>query len=140
MFCRELVQVLYQARERLQDVRLLFVASSTAEESHEFFSQVWPEARAVADPEKRLYEAFGLSRASWGQILGPRVVLKGILSLFKGHGIGNPVGDPRVLSGFFLLDRDGRIVWERPSANSADIHVVDEIRTQLDTLSSVSRE
>jgi len=134
------VQVLYQARERLQDVSLLFVASSTAEESEAFFSRVWPNAQAIADPEKRLYEAFGLSRASWAQMLGPRVVLKGILSLFRGHGIGHPVGDPRVLSGFFLLDRNGRIVWERPSANSADIHVVDEIRAQLDALSSLSHE
>ncbi len=131
---------MHRNRDRLQDVRIIFVASSTAEDAHVFFSRVWPEARAIADPEKHLYEAFGLERARWSQILGPRVALKGVISLFKGHGIGNPVGDPRVLSGFFLLDREGRIVWGRPSADAADIHVVDEIRERLDTLSLSPRE
>ena len=80
------------------------------DEGARFLEERWPEARAVSDEKKELYGAFGLSRGSLGQLLGPRVFLAGLQSALKGHGIGKPVGDPIQMSGWFLVDRK-KILW-----------------------------
>jgi len=80
------------------------------EESAAFFDERWPEARAVSDPTKELYRAFGLTRGSAGQLLGPRVLWSG-LAAFVRHGAGKPVGDPMMMSGWFLVDGE-RVLWE----------------------------
>ncbi len=82
----------------------------TPEEGEQFFADRWPEARAVSDPDKLLYRAFGLARGSVGQLLGPGVWRAGWRAFRAGHGVGRPVGDPLMMSGWFLV-RDGRVVW-----------------------------
>lgn len=79
-------------------------------EGEEFFAKRWPEARAVSDPHKDLYRAFGLARGSVGQLFGPSVWLSGFKALFKGHGGGRPQGDPLMMSGWFLVT-GGAVVW-----------------------------
>jgi len=95
-------------------------------EGESFLGERWPEARAVSDPEKRLYAGFGLARGSAGQVLGPRVWLAGLKSTLKGHGIGRPVGDPLMLSGWFLVDGDA-VLWEHVHADSGDARRWDEL-------------
>ena len=73
----------------------------TPEEGERFFDKRWPEARAVSDPEKILFDAFGLERGSLGQLIGPRTWLAGFKA--RRHGVGLPKGDPRVLAGAFLV-------------------------------------
>lgn len=73
----------------------------TPEEGEQFLAERWPEARAVSDPDKRLFDAFGLGRGSLRQIVGLRVWGPGLKAVR--HGIGRPVGDPLVLAGSFLV-------------------------------------
>jgi len=82
-------------------------------EADAFFDERWPEARAVSDEGKELYRAFGLTQGSLGQLLGPRVFAAGLRAALRGHGVGRPVGDPRMLSGWFLV-RDRNVVWSHP--------------------------
>jgi hypothetical protein len=89
-----------------------------------FFGERWPEARAVSDESKELYAELGLGRGSVGQLFSPRVVLAGLRA--RRHGVGRPVGDPMMMSGWFLIDR-GRVVWSHVHAHAGEERRYDEL-------------
>ncbi len=90
----------------------------TPEEGERFFDERWPEARAVSDPEKTLFDAFGLERGSLGQLIGPKTWLAGFKA--RRHGVGLPKGDPRVLAGSFLV-RGAEVLESDLATNSASV-------------------
>ena len=96
----------------------LFVYMGTPEQGS-VLTDLWPEVRAIADPEARLYDAFGLSRGGVGQVLAPRVWLRGFQALFRGHLVGKPVGDVWRMPGYFLIEA-GRVTWYYQPHDSAD--------------------
>ncbi|RMF71467.1 MAG: hypothetical protein D6738_13765 [Acidobacteria bacterium] len=91
----------------------------TPEQGDAFFDEHWPAARAVADPEARLYEAFGRRRGGLLDVLGPGVLLRGLGVLARGHGPGRVVGDPQRLGGSFLVDVP-RVIWQHDPESAAD--------------------
>jgi hypothetical protein len=109
---------------------LLIVHMGSPEEGERFFESRWPEARAVSDPEKKLYAAFGLGKGKLSQFLGPAIWGAGLRALLGGHGVGLPVGDPAMMSGHFLI-RDGAIVWSHLHANSGETRRYEEIELAL---------
>ena len=127
MFCREAVTLL---RGRAAPSEVLFVAQGDAEQASAFFSRAWPEARAVCDPDQRLYAAFGLGRGSAGQLLGPAVWAAGLRALRRGARLGRPVGDPRVMSGAFLV-RGEAVLWSHTYAHAGDHPDFDAALAQL---------
>lgn len=74
----------------------------------------------IADPEKRLFEAFRLRQASSGSLLSAGTVVKGLKALAKGHGIGVPQGDVRQLPGVFIIDSNGRIQFSHHASGPED--------------------
>ena len=119
MFCRETVQDVRGASEERTFPPVLFFFQGSVEEGASFFERYWPEARAVSDPEKFFYGAFGIGRGRIGQLLGPRVIAAGFRAAFKGNWIGRPVGDPRVMPGLLLVEND-RIVWRHDFEHAGD--------------------
>ena len=109
---------------------VLFVHMGTPAEGEAFFARRWPEARAVSDPDKVLYAAFGLARGSAGQVLGPRVWGPGLKALLRGFAPGIPVGDPMMLSGLFLV-AEGRIRWSQVDAHSGEERRWSELEAHL---------
>jgi len=85
-----------------------------------FFPERWPAATALADPDKALFGAFGLSRGSLLQLVGPQVWLAGLRAASRGHGVGLPKGDPLVLAGAFRIAA-GRVTWAHYAAHTGDI-------------------
>jgi AhpC/TSA antioxidant enzyme len=73
----------------------------------------------ISDPERKLYEAFELSRGSLAQVAGPRVWWRGLVSLLKGHTPGVPQGDVFQMPGVFLVS-NGRIERAYRHTTSAD--------------------
>ena len=86
----------------------------------------------IADPEKRLFEAFRLKQASAGALLSAKMVFRGVTAMAKGHGIGTPKGDVRQLPGVFIIGTDGRILFSHHASGPAD-HPAPEVL--LDVLS-----
>jgi len=74
----------------------------------------------IADPDKRLFEAFRLKQATAGSLLSAKMVFRGVTAMAKGHGIGVPQGDVRQLPGVFIIDTDGRILFSHHAAGPAD--------------------
>jgi hypothetical protein len=54
-----------------------------------------------SDPEKKLYQTFGLETGSFTQVLGAKSFIRGF-SAFQ-YGIGTPVGDVWQMPGVFII-------------------------------------
>lgn len=120
MFCRESVRDLRQiSAEDPTFPPILFVHLGTPEDGERFFSERFPEARAVADPQHTLHPAFGLEHASFSQLFGPLVWAAGARALSGGTGLGLPVGDPFMMPGVFLV-RGDEIVWQHDFRHAGD--------------------
>jgi hypothetical protein len=63
----------------------------------------------IADPEGKLYDAFGLTRANWGQYINRESILRMLGAWLQGHWAGLPAGDVQRMPGVFLIFR-GEIV------------------------------
>ena len=133
IFCREQVAQLRTHPEW----NVLFVTMGTQEEATEFRASMESPHRFISDPNKRLYEDFGLRRGSFGQMFSPRTFRRGFQATRAGHSVGKPVGDPWQLSGAFLIGQDGRILGEHRSSDASDNLSVDDIGAWLSTVSIV---
>jgi hypothetical protein len=70
----------------------------------EFFANYDAEMFArFSDPEKKLYQTFGLETGSFTQVLGAKSFIRGF-SAFQ-YGIGTPVGDVWQMPGVFLIHK-----------------------------------
>lgn len=98
---------------------VLFVHMGDPRQGDEFFAQYHPDARAVSDPEARLYEAFGLHRGGLRDLFHPALLTCGIRAARKGHTPGKPVGDPWRKPGYFLVQAD-RILRAHRAEHMAD--------------------
>lgn len=98
---------------------ILFVYMGSVVEGEAFFATAWPEARAVSDPTKQLYSAFGLERGSVGQVFGPGVMACSLRAAGKGHVVGKPVGDPWQMPGLFLVQGPD-VLWSHDFAHIGD--------------------
>jgi len=75
----------------------------------------------ISDPDCELYERFGLEKGTWNELMGPKVLYRGIvLGLLKGLGIGAEKGDMMQLPGIFLINR-GRVVKAFRHQTAADM-------------------
>ena len=97
---------------------MAIVHQGTVEEGQAFLTRRWPGAPAISDPERRLYDAFGLGRGSVGQLFGPRVFAAAAGAVRYGVGLARPVGDPFVLAGAFVVDDRGVIHRAEPAAHA----------------------
>ena len=111
MFCRETVRDHRRASEAdAAFPRVIYVHQGTAEQGEAFFEGLWPEAPAIADPDRKLYDAFDLGRGRIGQVFNLRTLMRGVAALLKGNGVGKPVGDTMVMPGLFLVG-ENQILW-----------------------------
>ena len=78
-----------------------------------------------ADPDRELYQAFGLRRGNPRQLFGPRVWKRGLAAAAPswlgggGHGLGALQGDGLQMPGVFLL-HEGRVIGGYRHDTAAD--------------------
>ena len=120
MFCRETIADIRKAAESNPDYpAVLFFFQGSATEGRAFLRRYWPGARAVADPELDLYDAFGVGRASLLEALGPQVLQARGRAKSKGHSNGPRSGDIWRMPGIFAVE-GGEIVWAHAPSHAAD--------------------
>ena len=110
-FCREAVEEVSRKRSLLESggTRLAFVHLGTEEKANSFFTPYGlAHAPRFADPEGKLYEAFGLVRAELRQYLNQESILRMLIAWLNGHFVGLPAGDVERMPGAFLV-KDGEI-------------------------------
>ena len=74
----------------------------------------------VSDPERVAYRAFGLGSATWGELLGPRVLLRYARLMLAGYRPRTSGADVHQLGGDFVLDRARRVVFAHRSTDPTD--------------------
>lgn len=113
--CKEMMDELHNLRPQLEQrgLRLVIVTQGTPEQAAAFCAERAPGATCLADPERRAYSAYGLSRGStWQTLLSPRIWSGNRrLKREKGYSaeVPPPGQDAFVMSGTFVIGRDGRI-------------------------------
>ena len=78
------------------------------------------EIPRIADPRCELYRAFGLGKGGFLELFGPRVWWRGMISVFKGCGVGHLAGDGMQMPGAFVF-HEGEIVSSQPARTAADL-------------------
>jgi hypothetical protein len=120
MFCRETLGDLRVAAETVADFPpVLFFFQGSPTEGRAFLRRYWPDARAVADAEKRFYVAFGVERGSVLQLFGPGVWAAKRRAEGKGHENGEREGDIWMMPGAFLVD-GASVLWAHQYRHAAD--------------------
>jgi peroxiredoxin len=108
-----------EAFDRL-GAQVVLVGLGDVEETAAFKQRFEVPFQMIADPQKRLFSAFRLKKASTGSLISAKVVVKGVKALAKGHGMGVPRGDVRQLPGVFIIDTAGRILFSHHAEGPAD--------------------
>ncbi len=98
---------------------VVLVCLTGPQDAEEFFATRWPEAQVICDPDKKLYQQFGMVRVSVFRLLGPSAWWSGLRALMAGHGMGSPKGDPMQMSGA-LVTRDQKIIWRHVYRHAGD--------------------
>lgn len=122
-FCRQTLADLASQRGDIEKacVNIAVVGMSASSEELRAFWNPYGIAQAAwfADPERLLYRALELQRASFKQLFGPRVWVNGVRAAMGGHGIGKLEGDGFQMPGAFVIYR-GRVVRAYRHATVAD--------------------
>lgn len=112
--CKEMIDQLVQAAPEMEraGLRLILVTQGTTEQTSEFCRQRSLNTICLADPNRLIYQAYGLGRGNLRQtFLSPSVWIANIRARRKGfHPELPPKGqDAMQLSGIFIIGSDGRI-------------------------------
>lgn len=107
-FCREAVAEISEKRREIEarGAPLAFVHLGTEEKAQWFFKPYGLlDVPRFSDPQGKLYEAFGLTRAELRQYLNFESITRMLSAALKGHFAFYPAGDIQRMPGVFLLDR-----------------------------------
>jgi peroxiredoxin len=111
-FCREALADLGERRRQLEarGVRLALVHMSPPADFDTLLEKYGlGGVLHISDPEKQVYQAFGLGRGNLLQLFGPNLWARGFQAMLDGHGVGKLVGDGFQMPGLFVIDQ-GEIV------------------------------
>ena len=129
-----------QLRHRADDfkkagVSVVLVGMAPPKESREFLRKFQLPFLMICDPERKLYETYGLKRMGALGFLSPSLALKSLSALAGGNLAGIPEGDVKQLAGVFIIDTSGQVRFRHRSADPADFPPAEDV---LATLSSIS--
>lgn len=108
-FCREALDDLSKERDRLEEAGMEIVLVHMIEEekarkhvAHYGLINV----HRISDPEQKLYKAFDLNRATYGQVFGLPNWIEGFRAgILKGYLVGMQTGDGFQMPGVFVLHK-----------------------------------
>jgi hypothetical protein len=119
-----------RAREQFEaaGASLVLIGQLTPRHAAHFRRRQGIELRVLADEERASYEAAGAKIATWGELLGPKVTAKGVLtSVRTGQRQGRTLGHPAQLGGALVIAPGGEVVWAHMADDASDNATVAEI-------------
>ena len=85
------------------------------------------QVRLVADPDRRLYRAFGIGRGTWWRVWGPGTIGAYLRLMRRGRRFHRPQNDARQLGGDLVVAPSGRVAAAWFPAAPDDRPPVDEV-------------
>lgn len=122
IFCREALADLAVVRRAIAETGMRIVLvhmGDTAAMDRLFQKYGLAGVDRIADTDQRLYRAFGLKRGKLRQLLGPKVIRRGMQAMGRGFGAGFVSADSFQMPGLFVLHR-GRILGRFRHQTAAD--------------------
>ena len=120
-------QVLGTASQR-QDTRPPARADALADIVLHFRRRQGIELPVLGDEKRASYKAAGAKMATMGELVGPSVVAKGILTTARtGRMQTRTIGHPAQLGGAMVIACDGRVVWSHMAHDASDNAQPEEI-------------
>jgi hypothetical protein len=102
-------------------LRLVLIGQATPRDAAKFRRQFGLELPILCDERRTSYKAMGLKTGSVADLIGPRVVAKGILTSVRSHVTqGVTVGHTSQLGGAAVIDQDGRLIWVHRARDASD--------------------
>jgi peroxiredoxin len=121
---------LHRARDEIEraGVRLVLIGQATPRHAAHFRRRQGLELPVLADEKRASYKAAGAKIATFSELLGPRVVAKGIVASARTGAVqGRTIGHPAQLGGTMLIRQDGSIAWAHMAEDASDNAGVAEI-------------
>lgn len=121
---------LHRDREEFEaaGAKVVLIGQATPRHAAHFRRRYAPELPVLADGERRSYEAAGAKRATVGELLGPRMLLKGAQTTLRDRvHQGRTIGDPAQLGGVLIVAPDGTIPYAHLSDDASDNPPNDEV-------------
>lgn len=113
------------------DARIVLVSMGSVEETAAFKRKFDLSFPMVSDPDRELYNIFQIGFMSISSILTPKMAMRTVSTLARGHGVGIPQGDIRQLSAVFIIETNGIISYAQYAKDSADHPSPEQILDQL---------
>jgi peroxiredoxin len=121
---------LHRNREKFEQagVRLVVVGQGRPEQAEHFQRTQGVDLDMLVDTRRESYRAAGAKVATFSEILGPRVVAKGVRrAAASGVRQGRTVGHSAQLGGVLLVMPDGSIPYSHLSEDASDNPPNDEV-------------
>jgi peroxiredoxin len=112
--------------------RLVLIGQATARHAAHFRRRFAIDLPVLADERRESYKAAGAKIATFNELLGPRVVAKGVAASAK-YGVrqGRTIGHPAQLGGAMVIEPDGSVAWSHMSQDASDNASPEEILAAL---------
>ncbi len=114
---------LHRDREEFERAcaRLAVIGQGSPEHAAHFRESQGVDLDLLVDPERRAYKAAGTRKGTFGELLGPRVVARGVRrSLASRVRQGRTVGHPAQLGGVMLVMPDGSVPYVHLAQDASD--------------------
>jgi peroxiredoxin len=124
---------LHRDREKFEQagVGLVAIGQGTPAHAHDFIETNKVEGLEIlVDPARESYEAAGAKIATVGEVLGPRVMLKGTTSALRTGLLQTTTkGHAAQLGGVLIVSPDGSVPYAHLADDAADNPPTDEVLT-----------
>jgi hypothetical protein len=115
---------LHRDREEFDQagVRVVLIGQATPRQAAQFRNKTTKiDLPVLADEERASYKAAGAKIATTAELLGPKVVAKGLRNaVTKGVVQGRVIGHPAQLGGTMIVKPDGSVAWTHMSEDAGD--------------------
>ena len=108
--------------------RLVLIGQLTPRHAADFRRRREIELPVLADEHRASYKAAGAKIATVAELVGPRVVAKGVAtSMRTGLRQTRTIGHPAQLGGAMVITPDGRVAWSHMAQDASDNAEPEEI-------------
>ena len=125
---------LHRARGDLDEAggRIVLIGQATPRHAAHFRRRLELEWPVLADEERASYRAAGAKVATLNELVGPKVVAKGLHASRRSNVVqGRTIGHPAQLGGALVVRPDGAVAWSHLAEDACDNPRPDEIMAAL---------
>jgi hypothetical protein len=114
---------LHRARDEFDaaGVNLVLIGQATPRDAARFRGKMDIDLPVLADEHRVSYKAIGAKKGSVGELVGPRMLAKGILTSARTGAVqGRTVGNTTQLGGAIVVLPGGKVAWAHLAKDASD--------------------